>query len=289
MKLLTREMLAKAESIQIPSRRRSKFHERGEKASLRKGASLEFSDYREYLQGDDIRSVDWNVYARTERLYLKLFLEEQSKPVYFLIDASASMKFGNPAKFDFARALSALLAYSCLRRYDRPQILFLRNGPPERFRFPARKEFFRVLKQIEEQTCAEEIGLNRAIRQVALANLPRGIFFVLSDFYSPQPLDSLQLLAAANNEIHCLQILSEQELRPDFRGDLRFLDAETQGKSEVSISAQTLAKYQSALGGFQTRVRTAAHRSGAGYSCINSSRDLGKVVFEDLRRKGIVA
>ena len=97
--LIDRELLTRLEALQIPSRRRMRQQHRGEKTSLRKGSSLEFSDYREYLQGDDIRRIDWNVYARTERLYLKLFFEEESRPVLLLIDGSESMGFGSPAKF----------------------------------------------------------------------------------------------------------------------------------------------------------------------------------------------
>src|SRR3990170_446752 len=116
MKLLKRDLLVQLESLQIPSRRKRASHLRGEKTGSRKGASVEFSDYREYLHGDDIRSIDWNVYARTERLFLKLFLEEQSKPVYFVIDASQSMNFGTPTKFHYATAMATALCYVCLKR-----------------------------------------------------------------------------------------------------------------------------------------------------------------------------
>ena len=289
MNLLTRELLARSETIHIPSRQKARFHERGEKTSLRKGSSLEFSDYREYLQGDDIRTIDWNVYARTERLYLKLFLEEQSKPVYFLVDASESMKFGNPSKFDFARALAGLLIYSCLRRYDRPHVIFLRAGSHQRLTFHTRKQFFPLLEKMEAEKCSGEISMNQALRQVAHSRLPRGVYFVLSDFYSIDGLDALHLLAASGNELNCLQILSQQELQPELRGDLRLLDSETGKKSEVSVSPQILKKYHTALHRLQSRLKTAAMKSAATYYCVSSNSDLGTVLFQDLRRKGIVA
>src|SRR5215204_3925322 len=111
MKTLTRELLARLETLQILSRRRTRTNRRGEISSVKKGASLEFSDYREYLQGDDIRSIDWNVYARTEKLYLKLFFEDESRPLYFVVDGSVSMRFGEPSKFEFAVALASALSY----------------------------------------------------------------------------------------------------------------------------------------------------------------------------------
>ncbi len=145
-----------------------------------------------------------------------------------------------------------------------------------------------MLQRIEAEKCAGEINWNQAIRQVALSRLPRGIYFVLSDFYSEEGFEALQLLAASANELNCLQILSQQELQPELRGDLRLLDAETMGKSEVSMSPQVLKKYHAALHRLQSRIKTAAMKSAATYHCINSHSDLATVIFQDLRRKGIV-
>src|SRR3990172_1754784 len=144
--LLTRELLAQLETIQIATKRRLRLQHRGERASLRKGSSIEFSDYREYNQGDDIRSIDWNVYARTERLFLKLFLEEESKPVYFVLDCSESMSFGAPSKFEYGLALSASLSYAALRRYDRPSVLLLQDDRLRKCSFGSQKQFFQILQ-----------------------------------------------------------------------------------------------------------------------------------------------
>ena len=182
LKLLTRDLLARLESLQIPSRKKRDIHRRGEKPSTRKGSSVEFSDYREYLHGDDIRSIDWNVYARTERLFLKLFLEEQSKPVYFVIDASQSMNFGTPTKFHYATAMATALCYVCLKRYDHPHILLLQEKSFRRFTFPSMKHFFPLLKRIAQQQTMGETFLSLGLRKIALARYPRGIYFLISDF-----------------------------------------------------------------------------------------------------------
>src|SRR3972149_9577684 len=176
--LLTRELLAQLETIQIATKRRLRLQHRGERASLRKGSSIEFSDYREYNQGDDIRSIDWNVYARTERLFLKLFLEEQSKPVYFVIDASQSMNFGTPTKFHYATAMATALCYVCLKRYDHPHILLLQEKSFRRFTFPSMKHFFPLLKRIAQQQTMGETFLSLGLRKIALARYPRGIYFL---------------------------------------------------------------------------------------------------------------
>jgi uncharacterized protein (DUF58 family) len=287
--ILTRELLAKAEAISIPSRRKGRHYQRGERTALKKGASLEFSDYREYLQGDDLRSIDWSVYARSERLFLKLFLEEQSKPVYFVIDGSESMKFGEPSKFEFARSFSALLSYACLRHYDHPHILIVREDRFQSFPIRSRKEFFSLLPRIEKELCRGEIRWDAALRRILYSRNQRGVYFVLSDFYSSHGFDGIKTLAALGNDVHCLQILSAEEFDPSLRGDLRLLDCETSDHSEVSITAGMLKKYRKALADLQQQIRGIANSAGGSFYSISSNSTLGEVVFQKLRAAGVLA
>ena len=288
MLLVNSSLLSAIQQIQIPSRRRIRAQERGEKTGLKKGSSVEFSDYREYLQGDDIRSIDWNVYARTERLFLKLFLEEQTKPVYFIVDASQSMGFGSPSKFDYAVSLAAALVFVCLKHYDRPRILLLRDTRFDQFFFSSQKQFFPLIKHIEEQTPSGETHLTSGLKKVALARFPHGIYFLLSDFYSPDGFGGLKVLAAAGNEIHCLQILTDEELRPVLRGDLKLVDSETASHTEVSINPQTLKRYLARLAALQQDVRNTAHKAGADFYAICTSTPLDSLILKDLRKAGIV-
>ena len=288
MKILDRKLLSQIELIQIPSRRRIRTQERGEKAGLKKGSSVEFSDYREYFQGDDIRSIDWNVYARTEKLFLKLFLEEQTKPVYFIVDASESMSFGSPSKFEYALSLASALVYLCLKHYDRPRILLLRDMRFEQVSFSSQKQFFPLIKQLEEQTAAGETHLTSALKKVTLARFPRGIYFLLSDFYSSDGFGGLKVLAAAGNEIHCLQILTQEERHPVLRGDLKLVDSETAGHTEVSINPQTLKRYLARLAALQQEVRGTAHKAGADFYSISTSTALESLILRDLRKAGIL-
>lgn len=288
MRLVTNELLARLERLRIPSRRRIRSHHRGEQSSLRKGASLEFSDYREYLPGDDIRSIDWNTYARTERLYLKLYLEEESKPVYVLVDCSASMNFGDPTKFEYALALAACLSYVSLRRYDRPRMLLVRDESFQQFPFRSQNQFFAILPQLEKEKTSGETHLSAGLKKIALAGLPRGIYFVLSDFYSYDGYQGLKVLAASGNEIHCLQILTPEETAPGLRGDLRLVDSETADHTEVSISPQSLRRYLQQLRLLQDQVRTTAHHSPANYYSISTSTSLSDLLTGGLRKTGIL-
>jgi uncharacterized protein (DUF58 family) len=289
MKLLTREMLAKLQQIHIASRQRLRYQYRGERSGLKKGSSLEFSDYREYLPGDDIRNIDWNVYARTDRLFLKLFLEDESKPVYFVVDASDSMDFGEPTKYEYSRAFASALSYVSLLNYDRPRLLLVQSDSFRTIRFSSERQFFSTVRQIETLKTGGETRWSAALKKIALSGLPRGIYFLLSDFYSLDGWDGMKLLAAAGNEIHCLQILTPEEIAPSLRGDLRLIDSETKTNSEVSISPSVLKRYQFRLGKMQEELKATAFHSFATFSIIKTSIPLDTLILHDLRKSGVLS
>jgi uncharacterized protein (DUF58 family) len=288
MKLLTKELLSQLEGLHIPSRLRMRSAIRGEKSSMRKGSSLEFSDYREYLQGDDIRSIDWNVYARTERLFLKLFLEEESKPVYLVVDSSDSMNFGDPTKFEYAIALACSLCYVSLRHYDRPEILLMQDQAVQRVRFRSQNQFFSLLNQLEKKKPFGQTRLSSALKKTALSGYPRGIYFILSDFYSYDGFEGLKILAASGNELHCLQLLSPEELNPQFRGDLKLVDSETAEDSEVSISPLILKKYLARLSELQQELRQTARHSFATFYALSTAVPLASLLLKTLKNRGVL-
>lgn len=289
MKQLTRELLAQIDTLQILSRRRSRLNRRGERTSQKKGSSLEFSDYREYLQGDDIRSIDWNVYARTEKLFLKLFFEDESRPVYFIVDGSRSMGFGNPSKFDYGLSLAAALSYVSLKRYDRPRVLLLEDRAFRSYSFASQKQFFSVAGLLERLKPSGETHLSAALRKIAFARFPRGIYFLISDFYSADGFEAMGLLTASGNELHCLHVLPQEEITPDYRGDLRLIDSENEGDAEVSISPQALRRYHARLAALRHAAATTAHRSLASYYFISTDVSLPDLILRDLKRQGMVS
>lgn len=288
MKLLTRELLARLEQLRIPSPRRVRYQHRGERASLRKGSSLEFSDYREYLPGDDIRSIDWNVYARTDRLFLKLFLEDESKPVYFVLDASDSMNFGEPTKYEYSRAFALALSYVSLLNYDRPRILVVQNDKFDTIGLTSLSQFFTAVRRMEDLKTSGQTRWSYALKKIALAGMPKGIYFLLSDFYSLDGWDGMKLLAAAGNELHCLQTLTPEESDPTMRGDLRLIDSETKAESEVSINPSVLKRYRTRLREMQQTLKTTAFHSFASFSVIDTSLPLQRLLLYDLRKSGVV-
>ena len=288
MKLLTRELLNQLEQVHIPSRRRMRYQHRGERASLRKGSSLEFSDYREYLPGDDIRSIDWHVFARTDRLFLKLFLEDESKPVFFVLDASDSMNFGEPTKFEYSRALVLALSYVALLNYDRPRILIVRGDTFESIRMTSLSQFFTIVQKMDSIEPAGDTRWSAALKKIALSGFPKGIYFLLSDFYSMDGWEGMKLLAASGNELHCLQVLTNEEISPGMRGDLKLIDSETQSESQVSITPSVLKQYQKRLQKMQESLKATAFHSLASFYPLSTSVPLDTLILQDLRRAGVL-
>jgi uncharacterized protein (DUF58 family) len=289
MGLLTRELLSRLETIHIASKRRLRLQHRGEQTSLRKGASLEFSDYREYLQGDDIRTVDWNVYARTEKLFLKLFLEEESRPVYFLVDASESMNFGEPSKLQYALAFSTGLSYSALRHYDKPVLFLFSDDRLQKFTFRSRHRFFSLLQGLENQRGTGTTNISRCLKRFSLMNPPRGSCFVVSDFYSEDGFTGIKILAAAGFEVNCLHVLAPSEVNPELLGDLKLIDCEANDSSaEVSISPGVLRNYRRRLVQFQNQIKNTAHASACTYSFVDTSIPLAELIFDRLRKNGLL-
>jgi hypothetical protein len=157
------------------------------------------------------------------------------------------------------------------------------------FSFASQKNFFAVTAQLEKQSPEGETHLNAALRKIAFARYPRGIYFLLSDFYSADGFDAMSLLTATGNELHCLHVLPEEEIDPDLRGDLRLIDSENDVRTEVSISPQILRRYRARLAGLQREASAAAHKSLADYYFISTSVPLDSLILRDLKRQGMVS
>src|SRR5688572_20765015 len=194
--LFDEAFLRRLEQLELASRRMTAGRMKGERRSTRRGQSVEFADYRTYASGDDLRQVDWNAYARLERLFLKLFVEEEDVTVHVLVDASRSMDYGEPNKLDAARRAAAALAYLGLASMDRVSVAFLGDGaasmlPPIRGKRRA-LEMFRFLSEPRTERLT---GLAAAARAYAGRMLGTGPLLLISDLMDPGYLDALRDLA----------------------------------------------------------------------------------------------
>ncbi|HVU85761.1 MAG TPA: DUF58 domain-containing protein [Pirellulales bacterium] len=288
--LLTPELLVQLERLELVSRKIFRGRIKGERRSLRKGQSVEFADFRSYVPGDDLRFVDWNTYARLDRLFLKLFLEEEDLHFYALIDASESMHFGTPSKLEFAKRLAAALGFIGLIRSDRVKIETLgqsaaRPGPSLR----GRASMWRMVDYINSIQPGETTSLATGIKNFCLRNSGRGIVVVISDMLDKHGYEEgLRFLTAQRMDPYVVQVLSEEELEPDLKGDLRLVDSEDADEAEITVSLPLLRRYKQTLSAFVGGVQEFCTRRGMGYLLARSNQPVDQMVSGYLRARGLV-
>ncbi len=262
---------------------------RGERLTKKKGISIEFSDYRDYTEGDDLRHLDWNVLARLETPIMKTYRDEEDLAVHLLVDASSSMDFGEPTKFAVAVRIAAALGYVGLCGGDAvyPRFLGIRQAKASALR--GRANFPRLVKWLEDGAPEGQEGLATAIRTFTHSSARAGIAVVISDGLDPQVAGAIRGLGGRGHEVFFVQVLSDIELDPDLEGDLRLLDAEGGLPVEVTANSYVLKEYRHNLAKHLDSVREAILRVGGRYTMVRTTDSLEQTVKGVLRREGWVA
>jgi len=288
--LLSPQMLAQLERLELISRKIFRGRLKGERRSRRKGQSVEFADFRNYVQGDDLRFVDWNLYARLDKLFLKLFLEEEDLHFYTLIDTSASMSFGDPSKLQYAKQLAAALGFIGLCRADRVKIETLgtthaKPGPTLR----GRANLWRMLEYLDGIDEVNNVPLAEGVKQFCLRNSGQGILVLITDLMDKAGYESaLRFLLARQMDVYVIQVLSQEELQPDVKGDLKLVDCEDQDVAEITVSRPLLDRYQKTLAAFIDGARDYCTRRGMNYLMTSTETPVETLVLNYLRQRGLV-
>jgi uncharacterized protein (DUF58 family) len=288
--LLSPELLRRLEQFQLLAARRAKSSARGERRSRARGQSVEFADYRNYVAGDDLRYLDWNLYGRLDRLFLKLYEEERELPVRIFLDASESMTFGEPVKFDFARQVAAAVGYVALCGFDRVSVVpFPPRAEEARARgalrtVRGRKSALTFFQHLQQLTASGSASLNEALRRGAIEARQAGLALVLSDFLDPAGYEAgLTALVARGFQVDAVHILAPEELSPTTFGDLRLVDAETGGQQEVTFGRYRLAAYRQTVNNYCQRLREFCAARGINYFLADSATPLEKLLLRQLR------
>lgn len=287
--LLTAEMMSKLERMELVSRKIFRGRMKGERRSKRKGQSVEFADFRNYVAGDDLRFIDWNLFARLDRLYLKLFLEEEDLHFFALVDDSMSMDFGQPTKFFVAKQIAASLGYIGLCRGDRVSVsTFANAGSPVVLR--GKNSTHRLLNHLDSSPATPESpSMEEAIKRFCLRNTSKGIVLVVSDLMNKSGYESaLRMLVAREMDIFLVHLLSPEELNPNVQGDLKLVDCEDGDTREISVSAALLQRYQLTLAAFIEQAKTFCNRRSITYVPARSDQGTDTLVNEYLRGRGLV-
>jgi len=289
--LFDKDFLKKLEYLNLIARRQIFGRRQALRASVKKGASIEFKDFREYSPGDDPRTVDWSVFARLGELVIKLFRQEEELDLWLLIDASASMNFGEPNKFDQARRIVAALAYIGLANMDSASVVpFGEELRPGRERLRGRGQIFRLLEYLAALKPSGNTDLSKAI-PIFVSRVRRpSLVVILSDFYGlDKARAAIDRLRFFKHQIHVIQIASPWELDPPIRGELRLIDVESRTHEDLTITDTMLRKYKKAFAQLSADLRRYSMRYSIGYDRVNTAVPFDQFIRDMLHHGGLVA
>jgi uncharacterized protein (DUF58 family) len=288
--LLPSDVMAQLERLELVTRKVFRGRMKGERRSKRKGQSVEFADFRQYVPGDDLRSLDWNLYARLDKLIVKLFLEEEDLHFFTLIDASLSMDFGNPTKLQYAKQLAAALGFVGLIRTDRVRIETLGQSAADRGPvLRGRRGVWRMLQYLDGIEAGETVSLAQGVKNFCIRNSGKGIVVLITDLMDKEGYEAaLRYLVSQQMDVYVIHVLSQEELDPDVKGDLKLVDCEDQDIAEITVSAPLLAKYKSTLNAFVSGAQEFCNRRGMNYLLANNQTPAKDLIGSYLRRRGLV-
>jgi uncharacterized protein (DUF58 family) len=280
--LLDPEFVRELEALRRRLEIRARSGGPGEHAARRKGGAAEFQEHRPYAPGDDLRRVDWLAYARTGEPVVKLFRSEEDVVVRLLVDASASLDWGDPPKIEVARRLAAAFGYMALAGSQRAQVLVARaDGGIERAFSPRRGRggLAGLLRDLGTAEPTGAVDLTRAIDQSAQRSSRPGLLVVLSDFFDAGPVTAaLGRARAAGHDVSLVQVVARDEIEPTLEGDYALVDSETGASVEVTMDAAAIEAYVLRFAGLVEELRAWARRHGASYVRALTDEPLEAVV-----------
>lgn len=323
--LIGPRLAAQLDALDVRSNRVFSGKLQGERRSKKRGQSVEFDEHRQYAPGDDVRFIDWKVLARLDRLFVKLFLEEQDLALHVVVDASASMDAGlaegdGVSKRKVAAEVAMALGYIGLMKQNRVGVsVFGKPGRAGIARLPdmrGRQQVQRLAQHLMDEVFAGPgeswsagdvgVGLNEALRSIAAQRVGKGVMVVLSDFMpsggegrdgSAYEAGLRALAAARGYDTYCVQVVSEGELDPEVlqrgggvgvSGDVRLTDVESGRVKEVTVTAALVRRYRRAVEGYIEGLRRFCRSREMDHVLVRTDEDVSKLVMETLRRRGVV-
>lgn len=288
--LLSSDFLRRLEALELVSKKVLAGRMKGDRLSKRKGRGSEFADFRPYAVGDDLRFLDWNLFGRLEKLFLRLFLEEEDLHVYLLVDNSRSMDFGTPTKLRYAQQVAAALGFVGLVNMDRVTIEAV--GSKELIRSPVyrgRPSLWRMMKFLDGVRPGDGGDFNRSLRSFTVRATGQGVAVVLSDYLDKGGFeDGLRYLATRNLDVYAIQVLAPEEVDPPYTGDLKLTDVEDGDEAEVTVSAPLLDRYRQTLSAFRSSLSSFCTRRGMSYLFTTTQVPFERLVLGYLRARGLV-
>jgi Protein of unknown function DUF58 len=323
--LVSSELISKLDPLDLRSRKVFFGKLKGERRSKKRGQSVEFADHRPYVSGDDLRHIDWNIFGRLDKLFLKLFLEEEDLSLHIVLDASASSDCGEPNKFLFMQKAAMALGYVGLVNLNRVACTSMggmvvspvavgaaageATGPGEsattsgREVGPSSLHFVRDLRGkrrvhdlarfLISLSPGGGLDFRSAAERIALSRRGKGIMIIFSDFFFKEGYEQgLKLLVSRGYDVYCIQVLSPQEVDPagpsGLLGDLRLKDVEDADIADVTVSAPLLKKYKANLAAYCSQLKEFCLRRDMNLITLRSDTPVETLVLDYLRKKGVI-
>ena len=260
------------------------------------GQTVEFADYREYMLGDDIRRIDWNLYSRFEKFFLKLFTDERQMHTQIFLDCSASMGKANPTKGAYAIATAAALGFLSVHNMDKVSFKLIKG---ERAEDPfgtivGKQAFFRAMSTLENQDFVDDASISSAVTNCHTGTKD-GLTVIISDFFTENDWKkAVDYLCYKNRQVLLLQVLTPEEVDPVYSGRVNLIDSEsvdlTDGKNmKLKITRSMLAAYEEALKDMTEEIRTYCASRGVDYITVRTDTPIEKALFGELLKTGIMA
>ena len=292
--LFTSQFLARLETLRIQTRRRFLGSRPGSHLSPRRGAGLEFADYRRYAPGDDLRYIDWSLYGRTDRLYVKQFQQEEELYTSLFLDLSASMAYPTgDHKHQAARDIILSLAYVVLAGNDAVKLSVLggRSAQATTPFFRGRQRIFTLADFLSGHSPAGQVDVVQTFaQQLQTAHRP-GKAIWISDFLFPLPVlrATLSLLRGMNSDIALIQVLGHEEIDPPLSpGGARMVDSENGEKTLVYFDARAKQTYVQRLDRHNRELQSSCHQAGVHYAYFVTHQDLPDFILHELPALGLL-
>ena len=277
------------EGLRLAPRRVNSGRIRGERLTRKKGVSIEFADFRDYVDGDDVRHLDWNVLARMEAPVIRTYQDEEDIAVHILLDCSKSMEFGEPAKLDIAKKLASAIAYIALCGGDAVYLHAIGAAQAASRVQRGRAQFLKVSAWLNDQQTASERTLHQSMRAFTASKSRSGLVYLFSDCLDADVAAGVAQVAAKGHEVSVIQVLTPEELDPDIEGDLRLIDCEDDSSVEITATGDAINEYRRNLSRHCELLATTCVRYGGTFAQVTNLTDFSDFVKNHLRKGGWVS
>ncbi len=288
--VVNEELLSQLEAMQMLLKNNVAGMFGGNHKSRTYGSSCEFADYRDYVDGDDTTKLDWNAYARFEKLYLKLYLDERQMHTRIYIDASRSMEYGDAKKAEQALQFAALIAYLSVCEMDKVSIYVIKDKTvhPIIRTIVGKEAFLNSIGELEHIVFDGDSYISEALMTENLG-YGDGLSVIISDFMTDNDYEgAIDRMIQKKRDVFCLQILSKEELSPQARGKVHYFDSEHASRFyRKDIDREIIRAYKQALEHVTGRIQNYCNARGANYLLASAEDSAHEVFFEKLVNMGV--